>query len=549
MYQRAWTHIPPDSEVVLYLACGDGHGAEALRQQYPNIRIIASETEATQREKARQYGFFVAKDAAAALRHIQQNELTLNAWVMERGAWEDETLNRSCRRHLTERMCLGATLVWEVANSQYWQHLLAMIQGKPNEEIRHTLQEIKQEWQQCDVQNLEIVARTSGPDKEFPRFMSLLQPILSALYKISENSNEIFGTDFFVLRGRYKMQESTPLSIATLLGETQVCARVRVDEPHAFLATLPQITCCRFEEIEEAPQKYEGRLVWIWQRRLFSYESMVFLQRSLLECRALTIQEWDDDPLHWEEHFLQSRFVELRSAHALQTSTEPLADYLRQFNPEVKIFPNCISFLPPLRLTTPPVTTLFFGALNRKDDWMPILSPLNRVLNKMGKRIRMIVVFDRDFFEAVQCEQKEFVPLCPYPLYQRLLHQSDVALLPLLPTRFNNMKSDLKFLECAAMSTAVLASSTVYAGSVRQGVTGILYETESQFRDGLEKLIEDIALRHTIVRNAHQWVEKNRMLSMHYRERLKWYESLFARYDELTDAIGTRVPELHRGRQ
>ena len=268
---------------------------------------------------------------------------------------------------------------------------------------------------------------------------------------------------------------------------------------------------------------------------------MVIWQRERLAQRMLTVQEWDDDPLHWEEHFRQSGFFELRSAHGIQTSTPALAEYFRQFNPEVKIFPNCIASLPPLRNKTNAAVTIFFGALNRQNDWAPILPALNRVLRKQGSRVRLNVIWDKAFFDAAATDQKRFEPFCDHSRYMELLQQSDICLLPLLPSRFNRMKSDLKYLEAAASGVAALANPTVYADTLVPGETGLLYETEKEFESALTRLIEDAALRRRLVSNAWEWVRENRLLSMHYRDRVEWYESLYSRYDELTAGIWERT--------
>ena len=527
MSQELWERIPADASVVLYLADDAGRGAAALRGQDPLVRIVGA-----------------GMTAADALAQIEQAGLTVDAWVLGRNAWQDETLTRSCRQRLMASLRQGATLVWEVPSSQYWEHLLRLFSGQRTSETRCHVPDILTELMQAGVSELELDRQLGGRSTELDRFVQLTRPLGEALRLDTAKQEQRLAVDRVVLRGQYRAAETAPLSIYTLKGETKVCARVRVDEPHDFLARLPRISCKSYIMGDAVSWSAQGRMVWIWQRVLYSEEKMIVLQRRLLQRRSLTIQEWDDDPVHWEEHFRQSRYTEMRSAHAIQASTPLLADYLRQFNPQVKVFANCIASLPALALQQKPITTIFFGALNRQQDWAPIMPTLNRVLKKYGKHIQVVVMLDQQFFAALQCEQKVFYPFCPYPKYQELLQASDIALLPLLPTRFNQMKSDLKFLECAAASTAVLASPTVYAETVRHGETGLLYETEEQFRLGLERLIEDIGFRQRLERNAWEWVRDNRLLSRHYRERLVWYEQLFDRYDELTGAIGERVPAL-----
>jgi glycosyltransferase involved in cell wall biosynthesis len=536
--------IPPDSATTLYFGCGDGSRAEALRQRYPLMTLFCVETDAALREQARQYGFFVAADAAELLEKIEQSKETPDAWIALQHAWQDETFTRSCRNRLFRRLRAGATLVWEIGSNQHWQYLLRLLAGKAAGEVRFNLEQMLAELRGAGVADIETMQTFAGNEQQFRRFADLLRPLLESLRWPLPRMEALLKADGFVLRGRYQAAQVSPINITAILGETQVCARVRIDEPHAFLSTLPQVACRRFEMQEEAAVPETGQQVWIWQRLLIPRERMLPLQQKRIDRRILTIQEWDDDPLHWEQYFQQSEFFALRSAHAIQTSTPALATYLRQFNPEVRIFPNCIATLPPLRWSPERQVVVFFGALNRKDDWKPILPALNRVLRDQGAKVRMIVVWDKEFYDAIDNKLKQFVPFCQYPRYQDLLRQSDIALLPMLPTRFNRMKSDLKFLECAAMGTVALASPTVYADTLKQDETGLLYETEAQFESRLTQLIEDMALRRRLAGNAWEWVKENRLLSLHYRDRLHWYQSLLVRYDELTEAIRQRAPEM-----
>ena len=56
--------------------------------------------------------------------------------------------------------------------------------------------------------------------------------------------------------------------------------------------------------------------------------------------------------------------------------------------------------LPDVRnFAEPDVVTLFFGALNREQDWAPLMPVLNEVADKAGDRLRFSVVHDQAFFE------------------------------------------------------------------------------------------------------------------------------------------------------
>ena len=107
----------------------------------------------------------------------------------------------------------------------------------------------------------------------------------------------------------------------------------------------------------------------------------------VLSKNYLIITEFDDDPIRWKEHHITNDFFAFRSCHGIQTSTEALAEIFRQYNPNVKVFRNQLACLPPVRNYTNEKITLFFGALNREDDWKPIISSLNNIISVYNNKI------------------------------------------------------------------------------------------------------------------------------------------------------------------
>lgn len=246
--------------------------------------------------------------------------------------------------------------------------------------------------------------------------------------------------------------------------------------------------------------------------------------------------EMDDNPILWQKSYEVTNYAEFAGCHAIQTSTEPLADILRQYNPHVLVFQNQLCALPPKRQLPAkdgPVT-LFFGVLNRGPDWREIMPALNEVLKEQGSRVRV-----RAFFDALETEQKELLGTefphgyAPYEVYTAALHSSDIALLPLRDTAFNRAKSDLKFIEFAGNGAAVLASPTVYAKTLRDGETGFPYTDARSFRERLEILIEKPNMRRQITEAAYDYVKENRLLSQHMEERLMAWRRLITEMHSL----------------
>ena len=132
----------------------------------------------------------------------------------------------------------------------------------------------------------------------------------------------------------------------------------------------------------------------------------------------------------------------------------------------------------------------------------------------------------------------------PYLTYRDTLKKCDIAILPLGATRFNSLKSDLKFLECASCGVTVLASPVVYDESIQDGMTGVLFRNPDEFEERLNGLIENSQQRQDIARRAYDWVKDNRVQALHFRDRYDWYCQLYDRLPELNDSLRRRVPEL-----
>lgn len=322
------------------------------------------------------------------------------------------------------------------------------------------------------------------------------------------------------------------------------CDRVRVLEPDKFSATIPGVRTVSAVKTTEliAPLPAEEK-VFVWQRTIMQYPAYIPRLKQLLQQGYLIVAEIDDNPIRRRE-YADSNYLSYRGCHCVQTSTEPLAKVLRQYNPNVAVFANQLAILPPPRSYSEDTVTIFFGALNREKDWEPIMAALNRVLVAHKHRIRVKVIHDRLFFDSLEIEHKEFESFCSYERYQEIMYSCDIALLPLVSNPINEMKSDLKFLECAARGVAVLASPTVYENSIIEGETGLIYRYEKEFENKLNLLISDAQTRRQIAESAYEWVRDNRLLCGHYRQRHDWYLQMLDDLPRLNAELRDRLPEL-----
>lgn len=333
------------------------------------------------------------------------------------------------------------------------------------------------------------------------------------------------------------------LLLHALLGDPLVSARVRIGEPNGLAATLPGVA--HIEETGTAHlslgRDFDKKIFFLQRIRFKSALDAAEKTRQISEAGYLVLGEIDDNPVLWQKAYEATSYAEFAGCHALQTSTEPLAEILRVYNPHVLVFPNALCSLPPKRDfpdEKAPVT-LFFGALNRGPDWLEIMPALNEVLKRNGDRVRVIVLYDRAFFDALETDGKVLLGtefpygLAPYEVYAGALHRSDIALLPLRDTIFNRAKSDLKFIESAGNGAVVLASPTVYAKTLRNGETGFLYTDAKSFRQRLELLIDNPKLRRKVAEAAYEYVKENRLLAQQIEERMEAWKVLLGRLPSL----------------
>jgi len=321
------------------------------------------------------------------------------------------------------------------------------------------------------------------------------------------------------------------------------CNDVRVHLPCRELALQPGVRISIQVATADLTLAAPGEdSVFIWQRPILRDTHLEALRR-LIARGYVVVVEFDDHPGVWPD-IAAHHHLNFRGVHAVQTSTDALAGLLRRYNPNIAVFPNAIERLPPLRVREDKVVTLFFGALRREQDWAPIMPALNTVLRECGERVRVTVVHDKAFHDALATENKTFHPTLPYDEYLKQLATADINLLPLLDSEFRRMKSDVKFIESAAYGAVALASPTVYAATLRHGETGMIFRTPKEFRNLLGGLISDPGRRKALAQGAWEYVRRERLLAGQTAARLAWYRDLCARREQLTRELCERVPEL-----
>ncbi|HEM3212265.1 TPA: glycosyltransferase, partial [Streptococcus suis NT77] len=87
-----------------------------------------------------------------------------------------------------------------------------------------------------------------------------------------------------------------------------------------------------------------------------------------------------------------------------------------------------------------------------------------------------------------------------------LISQVDINLAPLVTTTFNEAKSEIKWIEAAAVKVVTVASNLgAFEEMIQDGVTGVLAD-DNEWESKLERLILEQDLREQIAENAFEFV-------------------------------------------
>lgn len=449
-------------------------------------------------------------------------------------------------KKIAERLTPRGTLIFTLDNIGNADNLTALLEGKPPKfKVTLTRDELKDAIEAAGLNVLRSLNAGRGTQ------------VKRQLAELAKTELAVFVYIFTACKSRPPKKTL----IQTLVGESTVCAPIRVHMPNAFFMTDPNVF------IVSSPvgkpyklfdkDQFEER-IFINQRMSFpSFAVGLDFFNVLREKEILFISEMDDHPILWEDDYKRTEWINFRAVHAIQTSTPYLADFLRQFNPHVTVFANHLRRLPPPRdfdaefRQRKPIT-IFFGALNRDGDFLELVPTLNKFAKQYGNKLAFKILARKNLFDAIDSPNKSFVgdlkqfdgQFVSYDTYEAAIRSSDIALLPLRDNEFNRAKSDLKFIECAANGCVVLASPTVYADVVEEGITGFIYRDGREFANKLNTLIRNRNMRREVAEAAYSYVRYERLMSQHYEERLDWYRELLARLPELTAEAQARVEKF-----
>ena len=543
--------IPPKAKTVVEFGCGSGQTGEAFKRIQPQCCYWGWDKDA---EKL--------KTAAARLDRVSRGDAA--DFVPARFGLGSGQIDCLIYHGLPDNLAEQAELLADdgqilffAENGSYLPHILSMVSGTAPVlnaplSLASFLQSIKNAGLTVDKVT-PLYRRSDQSLRDSPQINKLLEEFTN--YYRSQNiavSSDIWAKNY-VIRA-VKTAPPSRLIVQAMIGEERVTARVRISDPQNFIGTIPGVDHVEQHLVAELKKSmnYPQKVLILHRLQPRSIEYVIESNAPLRKRGYLVVSELDDSPAFWREAYEKTKYVAFTGCHAVQVSTEPLKEEIKKYNPHVVVFANHLKELPPPRIYEPQTSSvnIFFGALNRQKDWEPIMAALNRVLREYDDRVTVTVMFDRKFYEELETPHKVIVGqeypdgYAPYKVYTDTLHTADISLLPLVDNERSRMKSDLKFIESAAHGAAVLAAPVVYAASVRDGGTGLIYHTPQEFAEKLRKLIDDRELRQSVAESAYDYVRRHRLLAQHYEERVATYRELISRWQELDDDLTRRLEKL-----
>jgi glycosyltransferase involved in cell wall biosynthesis len=148
--------------------------------------------------------------------------------------------------------------------------------------------------------------------------------------------------------------------------------------------------------------------------------------------------------------------------------------------------------------------------------WMPAVSAVLEV--RAQARFRSVgQPFGHRFAERFGADRASAVPFTALDTYPAAMAAFDVALAPAAPSAFFTAKSDLRFLEAAALGLPVVADPAVYP-TVAHGAKGLHATTPNEAREAMLALVDDPQLRHDLGTAARAYVERERTMPVAARQ-------------------------------
>lgn len=552
--------IPLSSNRVLEIGCGEGKLAAVYQRRNPGVTYLGVELfEDAGRQASNHMHDVVVGD-------IEQSSTIAELDKRINGEKFDALLFGDVLEHLRDpwrvlaelrtRVSEGGVCIACIPNVSHWSLLVEQFKGRwdyadagllDRTHLRFfTLETAVELFERAGWTVLDATPRVLWPDKTKAALESFL-PVSKSLGVSREKFQRDLSAFQWVIRA-VNGRPPAPLNIAAL-GTKKMAGvtETRVDYPCAALASLPGVQARWNSMSVNIPSNWHPG-IFVLHRQFMTDTGLNSHIERLIATGWVVIADIDDDPRHWEE-FVSSNFYAFRAAHAVTVSTERMADLIRQWNPNVFVFPNAVMQLPSVPSENTPKEgdrlKIFFGAINRGADWDEVKHSIFAVMPELGDKIEFTVVHDQAVFESLPgTVNKNFYPTLPHEKYMQVLNSCDVALLPLKDTQFNRLKSDLKFIECCAAGVVPICSNIVYADQLAHKEIGVFPATATHWGASLLQLCSSPKSIKQRKEAGLAYIKRERMHSHWAAVRKACYHDLMENHEVLERERRSRLAKV-----
>jgi glycosyltransferase involved in cell wall biosynthesis len=198
-----------------------------------------------------------------------------------------------------------------------------------------------------------------------------------------------------------------------------------------------------------------------------------------------------------------------------------LSDYARRFNPSVSVIPNCVDierYHPGERSDRKAVRLVWIGSHSTMPNLETIIPILRSLRSEPPVSLRVIGVGDVSM-EGVETDVRQWSAATEVSDLQ----DCDIGLLPLLDHSWHPWKFFFKTIQYMAVGLPVVARRIGSNSEIiEDGVNGFLVQTEDEWRNRLQQLIDNPELRRrmgasaraTVVAQYSTQVQMPRMISI-----------------------------------
>lgn len=153
----------------------------------------------------------------------------------------------------------------------------------------------------------------------------------------------------------------------------------------------------------------------------------------------------------------------------------------------------------------------FSGSITHNDDIAMILPVLRAIMEKYLE-VELHLVGEISVPKELAEFEKRIVfhPFTDWKALPKLISEVDINLAPLTNTIFNEAKSENKWVEAALVKVPTIASNLgAFAHMIQHEKTGLLCQTEEEWKDAIERLIITPNLRGELAENAYRYCKDN----------------------------------------